>query len=109
VLSVRDRQLGIADNFLPPLGIQVDLFGELLRRAGHRLVKVRRQKPITEIAVRKNALTVPLTAVQQGPNGAFVYVIGPDRKVLGLYSSEDPADRAKLIRDARAWSAKTRR
>ncbi|HEX9213363.1 MAG TPA: efflux RND transporter periplasmic adaptor subunit [Bradyrhizobium sp.] len=33
------------------------------------------------IAVRKDALTVPLTAVQQGPNGAFVYVIGPDHKV----------------------------
>jgi multidrug efflux system membrane fusion protein len=33
------------------------------------------------IAVRKNALTVPLTALQQGPNGAFVYVIGPDHKV----------------------------
>jgi membrane fusion protein, multidrug efflux system len=33
------------------------------------------------IAVRKNALTVPLTAVQQGPNGAFVYVIGTDRRV----------------------------
>ncbi|MGY4223182.1 multidrug efflux system membrane fusion protein [Bradyrhizobium sp. USDA 4503] len=33
------------------------------------------------IAVRKNALTVPLTAVQQGPNGVFVYVIGPDHKV----------------------------
>jgi len=36
-------------------------------------------------------------------------VIGPDRKVLGLYSSEDPADRAELVREARAWSAKTRR
>jgi multidrug efflux system membrane fusion protein len=33
------------------------------------------------IAVRKNALTVPLTAVQQGPNGAFVYVVAPDHKV----------------------------
>jgi membrane fusion protein, multidrug efflux system len=33
------------------------------------------------IAVRKNALTVPLTAVQQGPNSAFVYVIGADHKV----------------------------
>jgi membrane fusion protein, multidrug efflux system len=32
------------------------------------------------IAVRKNAITVPLTAVQQGPNGAFVYVVGPDHK-----------------------------
>jgi membrane fusion protein, multidrug efflux system len=33
------------------------------------------------IAVRKNALTVPLTAVQQSPNGGFVYVIRPDHKV----------------------------
>jgi multidrug efflux system membrane fusion protein len=33
------------------------------------------------IAVRKNALTVPLTAVQQGPSGAFVYVVGSDHKV----------------------------
>jgi membrane fusion protein, multidrug efflux system len=33
------------------------------------------------IAVRKNTLTVPLTAVLQGPNGAFAYVVGPDHKV----------------------------
>lgn len=32
------------------------------------------------IAVRKNALTVPLSAVQQGPNGAFAYVVGSDHK-----------------------------
>ena len=33
------------------------------------------------IAIRRNALTVPLTAVQQGPGGAFVYVIGPNHVV----------------------------
>ena len=33
------------------------------------------------IAVRKNALTVPLTAVLQGPNGTFAYVVGPDHNV----------------------------
>ncbi len=33
------------------------------------------------IAIRHDALTVPLTAVQQGPNGAFVYVVGPNRAV----------------------------
>jgi membrane fusion protein, multidrug efflux system len=33
------------------------------------------------IAVSHNALTVPLAAVQQGPNGSFVYVVGPDNKV----------------------------
>jgi protein SCO1 len=36
-------------------------------------------------------------------------IIGPDRRVLGIYSSEDPADRAKLVREARAWSARARR
>ena len=33
------------------------------------------------IAVSHNALTVPLSAVQQGPNGAFVYVVGPSQAV----------------------------
>jgi membrane fusion protein, multidrug efflux system len=33
------------------------------------------------IAIRHDALTVPLTAVQQGPNGAFVYVVGPNQAV----------------------------
>jgi membrane fusion protein, multidrug efflux system len=33
------------------------------------------------IAVQMNALTVPLTAVRQGPNGAFVYVVGADHRV----------------------------
>lgn len=33
------------------------------------------------VAVRHNALTVPLPAVRQGPNGAFVYVVGPNNVV----------------------------
>jgi multidrug efflux system membrane fusion protein len=33
------------------------------------------------IALRHDALTVPLTAVQQGPNGTFVYVVKPDHTV----------------------------
>jgi multidrug efflux system membrane fusion protein len=33
------------------------------------------------IAVQPNALTVPLPAVQRGPNGPFVYVIKPDGTV----------------------------
>ena len=33
------------------------------------------------IAIRHNAVTVPLTAVLQGPNGPFVYLIGPDQTV----------------------------
>jgi multidrug efflux system membrane fusion protein len=33
------------------------------------------------VAISHNALTVPLTAVLQGPNGAFAYVVGPDNVV----------------------------
>jgi multidrug efflux system membrane fusion protein len=33
------------------------------------------------IAIRHNAVTVPLTGVLQGPNGPFVYLIGPDQTV----------------------------
>jgi multidrug efflux system membrane fusion protein len=33
------------------------------------------------VAVRHDAVTVPLTAVQQGPNGAFIYVIDQDHVV----------------------------
>ncbi|MGY4480308.1 efflux RND transporter periplasmic adaptor subunit [Bradyrhizobium sp. USDA 3364] len=33
------------------------------------------------IAVRHNALTVPLTAVRQGPDGAFAYMVGPNNVV----------------------------
>ena len=31
--------------------------------------------------VRDNGLTVPLDAVQQGPQGQYVFVVGPDHKV----------------------------
>jgi len=31
--------------------------------------------------VQDNGLTVPLDAVQQGPQGRYVFVVGPDHKV----------------------------
>ena len=34
-----------------------------------------------ETQVQDNGLTVPLDAVQQGPQGQFVFVVGPDHKV----------------------------
>jgi multidrug efflux system membrane fusion protein len=34
-----------------------------------------------ELDVRRNVVAVPLTAVQQGPDGAFAFVVGQDRKV----------------------------
>jgi membrane fusion protein, multidrug efflux system len=33
------------------------------------------------LSTRKDALTAPATAVQRGPNGTFVYVVGPDETV----------------------------
>jgi len=32
--------------------------------------------------VRRNVVAVPVTAVQQGPDGTFAFVVGQDRKVL---------------------------
>jgi membrane fusion protein, multidrug efflux system len=34
-----------------------------------------------EIDVRRNVIAVPITVVQQGPNGPFAFVVGPDRIV----------------------------
>jgi multidrug efflux system membrane fusion protein len=33
------------------------------------------------LGVQKDAITVPAPAVQRGPNGTYVYVVGPDNKV----------------------------
>jgi membrane fusion protein, multidrug efflux system len=49
------------------------------------------------IAVRRNALTVPLTAVQQGPNGAFVYVVGTDHKVSARQVVAGQSRRGKVV------------
>jgi multidrug efflux system membrane fusion protein len=35
-----------------------------------------------ELEVRHNVVAVPVTAVQQGPDGTFAFVVGQDRKVL---------------------------
>ena len=34
-----------------------------------------------EIEVRRNVVAVPLTVVQQGPDGPFAFVVGPNRIV----------------------------
>ena len=34
-----------------------------------------------ETQVQDNGLTVPLNAIQQGPQGQYVFVVGPDHKV----------------------------
>jgi len=34
-----------------------------------------------QLEIRRNVITVPVTAVQYGPDGPYAFVIGPDRKV----------------------------
>jgi membrane fusion protein, multidrug efflux system len=46
------------------------------------------------IQVRHDAVTVPLTAVQQGPDGAFVYVIDPTSHVVSARDVEAGQSRA---------------
>jgi multidrug efflux system membrane fusion protein len=36
---------------------------------------------LVQLEIRRNAITVPVTAVQYGPDGPYAFVIGPDRKV----------------------------
>jgi multidrug efflux system membrane fusion protein len=51
------------------------------------------------IAIRHNALTVPLSAVQQGPNGAFVYVVGPNRAVTARPVSAGQSRKGEVLID----------
>ncbi len=34
------------------------------------------------LQVLQHALTIPAVAVNQGPKGSFVYLVGPDRKAI---------------------------
>ena len=56
------------------------------------------------VAIRHDGLTVPLTAVQQGPNGAFVYVVGPDQTVSARNVTVGPS-RAGEVRVDQGLSA----
>lgn len=37
-----------------------------------------------QLGIEKNALVLPVAGVQTGPNGQFVYTVGPDKKVKAL-------------------------
>jgi multidrug efflux system membrane fusion protein len=49
------------------------------------------------VAVRHDAVTVPLTAVQQGPNGAFVYIIDPKDHVVSTRAVEAAQSRVGQV------------
>jgi multidrug efflux system membrane fusion protein len=52
------------------------------------------------IKIRRDAVTVPLTAVQQGPTGAFVYVIDPKSHVVSARDVEaDQSREGKVLID----------
>jgi len=51
------------------------------------------------IAIRHDAVTVPLTAVQQGPNGTFVYVVGANHVVSARDVKAGQSRQGKVLID----------
>jgi membrane fusion protein, multidrug efflux system len=74
-------ELGIADNHVDPTNGAVQMkarFPNPDRRIWPgQFVNVK-----LVLQTLKQAVTIPLVAVNQGPKGAFVYVVGPDQKAL---------------------------
>src|SRR5262245_19788053 len=62
-----DRQLGVSDDLAPSGSICLDVFSELLRRAGHRLVEVRGEEFFSKISVNENALDVSVDLCNDVP------------------------------------------
>jgi cytochrome oxidase Cu insertion factor (SCO1/SenC/PrrC family) len=100
---------------------------ERLRRyAEERLIDLRRWTFLTgDLATVKRVVgslklaleedpvrTITLPDGSNAPNilhSTKLILIGPDRKALGLYNSDDPTDTARLARDARELSKHARR
>jgi multidrug efflux system membrane fusion protein len=51
------------------------------------------------IAIRHDAVTVPLTAVQQGPNGTFVYVVDANHVVSARDVKAGQSRQGKVLID----------
>jgi membrane fusion protein, multidrug efflux system len=75
-----DGQLSIADNRVDPSTGTVQLKARF-PNTSRKLWPGQFINVELTLQVLSNATTVPATAVNQGPNGAFLYVVGTDKKV----------------------------
>ena len=73
-------KLTVVDNQVDPSTGSIRLKGEFAN-ADHALWPGQAVAVRLRVAVEKDALTIPDRAVQRGPNGLFVYVVGSDNRV----------------------------
>lgn len=78
--SLGDGEIRIADNHVDPATGTIQLKARFANDQSKlwpgQFVNVR-----LRLKVLEHAVTIPAAAVNQGPNGAFAYVVGPDQKV----------------------------
>ncbi len=108
--SLGDGELSIADNRVDPSTGTVQLkarFDNAGRAAVARPVRQCAPDPADPAQARP---PFPAAAVNQGPKGAFVYVVGADSKVVAaagqgrLDPGRDGGDRSRASTPARRWS-----
>jgi multidrug efflux system membrane fusion protein len=72
--------LAVIDNQINPNTATINFKG-VFDNATHVLWPGQFVNVRAEIEVRRNVVAVPITVVQQGPNGPYAFVVGPDRIV----------------------------
>lgn len=82
--SLGEGELSIADNRVDPSTGTVQLKARF-PNTDRKLWPGQFVNVELMLQVIPHAITVPLTAVNQGPNGAYLYVVGPDDKVSMRY------------------------
>jgi multidrug efflux system membrane fusion protein len=73
-------KLAVIDNQINPNTATINFKG-VFDNATHVLWPGQFVNVRAEIEVRRNVVAVPITVVQQGPNGPYAFVVGPDRIV----------------------------
>ena len=74
-------ELNIADNRVDPTTGTVELKARF-PNTNEKLWPGQFVNVQLKLQVLTHATTVPVTAVNQGPNGTYLYVVGPDKKVI---------------------------
>jgi membrane fusion protein, multidrug efflux system len=73
-------KLAVVDNLINPNTATIN-FKAVFDNPTHVLWPGQFINVRVEIDVRRNVVAVPITVVQQGPNGPYAFVVGPDRIV----------------------------
>ncbi len=105
----RDNTQKLATGKLAVLDNQVNQTTSTLRlkalvpNAGHTLWPNAFVKARMLVETRAGALVIPAVAIQRGPQGSYVYVVGPDKTAVMKPVTVGPPDRRAGDRRAGAW------